>query len=255
MGEQLAFALVCDLGFEDDPVAVDLGDDAPLEVVTIPVLHDAGHDEAVTGAPGDVDGQVEPLVLADPPEGQQVVVLGRDERPAGDRQGVVHRAGPGHAGRPQGALEVADRGVGDGLAELVVERVGVGVEGAVHRVQHGRQIEEPAQGDEQEPGVVVDDVEVAVGLDLPDGMRHVADVVGGHRRGQRHHRRLGFGEQRPQLGRRLGVARGEQDDVVTGGGEAVADMLDDPLGAAVAGRRHGDPGWGDLGDLHGGDCI
>ena len=181
MGEQCALALVGDLSFEYDAIVVDLGGDALLEVVAIPVLHDARHDEAVAGAPGDLDGEVKALVLADASEGQQVVVLGRHERPAGDRQGVVDRAGPGHAGRPQGALEVADRSVGDGVVELLVEGVGVGVEGAVHGVQHGRQIEEPAQGDQQEPGVVVDDVEVAVGLDLADGMRHVTGVVRGHR--------------------------------------------------------------------------
>ena len=50
------------------------------------------------------------------------------------------------------------------------------VEGAVHGVQHRRQLEHGAKGDEQEPRVVVDHVEVAVGPDLRERMRKVARV-------------------------------------------------------------------------------
>ena len=85
-GEQLALAALGDLVFEDDLVAVDLRRDAFLEVVAIPVLHDAGHDEASSGGARDLDGEMEALVFADASEGQQVVVFcGLDGQPSTGR--------------------------------------------------------------------------------------------------------------------------------------------------------------------------
>ena len=57
-------------------------------------------------------------------------------------------------------------------------------------------------------------------------------------------------EDRSQLCRRGGVSAGVESHLMAACAEAVAELLYDPLRASVAARRHTDPGWGDLGDLH-----
>ena len=51
------------------------------------------------------------------------------------------------------------------------------------------------------------------------------------------------------------VAGGPQQDVVAGGDEAACQFVDDPLGAAVAGRGNRDPRRGDDGDPHHGRMV
>ena len=246
MREQLALALVGHLALVDDLLAVDERLDLLLEVVAVLVLQHAGHDEPAAQALGGGDAVVEALGLADPAEGQQVVVLLGRVRPLLHGDGVVGEAGPVHAGRPHGLLVLADADVGHLGAELLVEAVGGRVEGAVHRVHHGRG-QVAAEGDAQEARVVVDDVEGLL-LDVGEGERDVPGVEGGLAHDLRHLPR----EQRAELGGRVRVAGGVQHHVVAAGGEPVAQLLHDPLRAAVAGRRDHDPGRGDLGDAHDG---
>ena len=94
--------------------------------------------------------------------------------------------------------------------------------------------------------MVVDDVERAVASDLVEGPRGVPGVVGRAPYLARHLR----GEERVQLGRGVRVAGRVEVHLVPAGDEAVAQVLDDPLGAAVAGGRHRDPRRRDLGDPH-----
>ena len=195
---------------------------------------------------GRLDAVVEPLGLTDAAEGQQVVVLLGRVRPLLDGDGVVGETCPAHVGRRHGALVLADADVADLLGELLVEAVGDGVEGAVDGVDHGRR-EVAAEGDAQEPRVVVHEVEPAR-LDVGEGERDLAGVVGRHADPVGHL----LGEQRAELGRRVRVAGGVEAHVVAVGDEPVAELLDDPLRAAVARGRDGDPRRCELGDAHGG---
>ena len=161
MREQLALALVAHLALVDDLVAVDVRLDLLLEVLAVRLLQHAGHDELAVQPLGGLDAVVEALGLADAAEGQQVVVLLGRVRPLLDGDGVVGEAGPAHAGRRHRALVLADADVADLVGELLVEAVGELVEGAVHGVDHRRR-QVAAEGDAEEPGVVVHEVEPAL---------------------------------------------------------------------------------------------
>ena len=244
--EQLALALVADLALVHDLVAVDVRLDLRLEVLAVRLLQHAGHDELAAQPLGRLDAVVEALGLADAAEGQQVVVLLGRVRPLLDGDGVVGEAGPAHAGRRHRALVLADADVADLAGELLVEAVGELVEGAVDGVDHRRR-QVAAEGDAEEPGVVVHEVELAL-LDVGERERDLARVVGRHADPVGHLLR----EQGAELGRRVRVAGGVEAHVVAVGDEPVAELLDDPLRAAVAGGRDGDPGRCELGDAHGG---
>src|SRR5665647_1398097 len=61
-----------------------------------------------------------------------------------------------------------------------------------------------------------------------------------------------LGEQCAEIGGRVRVAGGVQHHLVPARHEPVAELLDDPLRAAVARRRDGDPWRSQLGDAHAG---
>src|SRR6059058_1908903 len=96
--------------------------------------------------------------------------------------------------------------------------------------------------------MVVDDVEVAGPLvavedvaQLPEG---AADPL---TRGDRVHGR--------ELRDGVRIARSEQRDVVPAVDQPVREQRDDPLDAAVAGGRHGEPTRGDDGNFHAGSTL
>jgi len=115
------------------------------------------------------------------------------------------------------------------------------VDGRHHRLpgdpapagQHGAQV-----------GVVVDDVNLA-GQRLVGGqhVRCLFEAVA-HRLGRRP-------EQPLPRDRAGGLADGEQHDVMTQCRQAAREVVDDLLGAAVAGWRDRDPRRGDQSDPHG----
>ena len=84
--------------------------------------------------------------------------------------------------------------------------------------------------------MVVHEVEAAA-LDVGEGVRDVTGVVArlAHDLGHLH------GEEGAQLSGGVRVAGGVQNDLVATRHQPVAELLDDPLRASVAGGRHGDP--------------
>ena len=128
--------------------------------------------------------------------------------------------------------------------DLLVELARRAGQRPVHGVDE-RRLQLRAEREAHQAGVVVHDVELAVALEaaervlkLPEGL---ADPLA---------RRAPEGVR--ELRARLRVAGREERDLVARVGEAVREQGDDPLDAAVAGRRHREPDGTEDRDLH--DC-
>ena len=223
-------------------IGVEVGPDVHVEVLVLPRLaHLGGHEQADAGLVGRLHRPVGALARRHPPEEEEVVAVARPHREVLGIEAVVDDPGDGDLGH------VAALGVGDGddrcaLADAPVEVDELLVERSVHGGDDLQALE--ALGVERSHhGVVVDDVVVLDG------------VVGGHDVAQfgdggAETDALGLGEG-PRLRHRAGrVARGVQQDVVAGPGEAAGQQVDDELDATVESRRYRRPRRRDQGYAH-----
>jgi hypothetical protein len=193
-----------------------------------------GDHDPPAGRPRRLDGEVGPLLRADPPEEQHEVFLLVLERVGVDGDRVVHRGRPRQV-RALGPLRLRDRHHGVVAAEQAVALAKLADDRAVGG-QHGRGAARP-RGQRAAHRVVVDhvDVELVQQLLRLEGMDDL-----GERRTHPGHRRLLVGLEEP--GRGVGHAGADQGDLVALGDQALDQPVDHGLDAAIAVRRDREPG-------------
>ena len=166
--QQPHLLLVGDLAEVLDVVA-EVGRDLALEVLALElVVHLAGDLQRRAGLPGDLDGARGALVGREASQEQQVVAAPGAERVGVEVERVRAVVEPRQLGRRaplvHGQRDVAQARVE--LGDLAVDAAHLAVQRAVDRVAHGHGAERGQRRGEQ-PGVVVDEVEV-VGV-VPGG--------------------------------------------------------------------------------------
>ena len=173
---------------------------------------------------------------------QQEIVLVLPERipvhvdPVVDDAGVVEL-------RHRAALRLADGDEPRLVGDLVVKHPHLVVERAVDGVHDGMPAEDG--GDERRPRRV--HVEEVESMRVPEHLQRVHDVVPRRVDVTRPGSLL---EEELQLRLRLGVAGGEQRDVVSSIDETVGEESNHPLDPAVTGGGNGEPRRCDLCDAH-----
>ena len=153
---------------------------------------------------------------------------------------------PGSEVGTERALSRADRDVLDAAGEYRVDALGLVGERAVQRVHDGL-CDVRADRRPDEAGVIVDQIELVRvevrGRSVDDVVERLADVLAARR----------IVEDGHELRTSDASRRGVEGDVVTAIGQSVREQSNDPLDAAVANGRHGEPRRGDLGDAHRGE--
>jgi hypothetical protein len=193
------------------------------------------------GRPGRLNGQVRPLLGADPAQEQHEVVLVGLERVLGGRDGVVHR------GRPRQVGAVGPLRLGDGDQRVVAAEQPVALaELALDRPVGGEHGRGPAGPGDQGAahGVVVDHIHVQPVQVLVD-LEGVEDL--GERGAEAAPRWVLEGLQEP-LGAGPAVAGADQRDLVAAGHQALDQPADHGLDTAIAVGRDREPGRRDDSD-------
>jgi len=204
-----------------------------LEVLAIHPIHLGGENQADARAARGIDRNVRPLLGRDAAEEDEVVTAAGARIVAIERQAVMHGRQPVHLaeGWP---LCVADRDEGE-LGKAPIERgQPVDVQPAMQRRQHGKP-EAPQRQKRQEVEVVVDHVELVGAFDqLQSGDQAPCTPIDPGRRLQADR----AASHRDEVRTRARIAAGEEGDLVTTADELRGEPIDDPLGAAVKGRRN-----------------